>query len=119
MRVVMRRRNTVNRLGVTLGVTILIVVSTLLASAHENDDDETQLVLVQIVFRHGDRTPVGVYPTDPNNASVWKKFGGLGQLTQRGMQQHYAFGRLDHHTTTTRPLMKLNHDDDDQRHLFA
>jgi hypothetical protein len=55
-------------------------------------DDTTKLVLLQIVFRHGDRTPVTVYPNDPNKASIWDKYGGLGQLTQRGMQQHYTYG---------------------------
>lgn len=54
--------------------------------------DETQLVLVQIVFRHGDRTPIEVYPNDPHKADAWDKYGGLGQLTQTGMKQHYAYG---------------------------
>jgi hypothetical protein len=57
-------------------------------------DDDTQLELLQIVFRHGDRTPVVVYPNDPYNVSYWDPWGGLGQLTQTGMQQHYAFGEF-------------------------
>lgn len=59
-----------------------------LSECHE----DTEPVLVQIVFRHGDRTPVTVYPNDPNKESIWQKYGGLGQLTQKGMQQHYDYG---------------------------
>jgi hypothetical protein len=44
------------------------------------------------IYRHGDRTPVGVYPNDAYNASIWNKYGGLSQLTQRGMKQHREFG---------------------------
>lgn len=54
--------------------------------------DDTELVQVQIIFRHGDRTPVQVYPNDPNIEAVWQKYGGLGQLTQTGMQQNYKYG---------------------------
>ncbi len=44
------------------------------------------------IYRHGDRTPVDVYPNDVYNASFWDKYGGLGQLTQLGMWQHRQFG---------------------------
>jgi hypothetical protein len=54
--------------------------------------EQTQLELLQIVFRHGDRTPTDSYPNDIHNQSTWDKFGGLGQLTQRGMQHHYEYG---------------------------
>lgn len=57
------------------------------------NDDELQLQLVQIVFRHGDRTPVNVYPNDPHTEATWDQYGGLGQLTQVGMRQHYAYGQ--------------------------
>lgn len=45
-----------------------------------------------IVFRHGDRTPVDPYPTDPwKNESLWPvKFG---ELTNIGKMQHYALGK--------------------------
>ncbi|XP_075990945.1 prostatic acid phosphatase-like isoform X2 [Anticarsia gemmatalis] len=45
-----------------------------------------------ILFRHGDRTPVNPYPTDPwKNESFWPvKFG---ELTNIGKMQHYAFGK--------------------------
>ncbi|XP_026731116.1 prostatic acid phosphatase isoform X1 [Trichoplusia ni] len=45
-----------------------------------------------IIFRHGDRTPVDPYPTDPwKNESLWPvKFG---ELTNIGKSQHYALGK--------------------------
>ena len=38
-----------------------------------------QLVLVQSLFRHGDRTPTGTYPTDPYQEDFWPI--SWGQLT--------------------------------------
>jgi len=49
------------------------------------------LQLVQVVFRHGDRTPAYTYPTDPYK-QFWEEIG-LGILTKTGMQQHYDLGR--------------------------
>lgn len=45
-----------------------------------------------VIYRHGDRTPVDLYPTDPwKNESLWPvKFG---ELTNTGKQQHYALGK--------------------------
>ncbi|KAJ8737588.1 hypothetical protein PYW08_000183 [Mythimna loreyi] len=45
-----------------------------------------------IIFRHGDRTPVEPYPTDPwRNESLWPvKFG---ELTNIGKNQHYGLGK--------------------------
>lgn len=45
-----------------------------------------------VLYRHGDRTPVETYPTDPwRNESIWPvKFG---ELTNIGKQQHYALGQ--------------------------
>ncbi|XP_045784967.1 prostatic acid phosphatase-like [Maniola jurtina] len=45
-----------------------------------------------IIYRHGDRTPVSVYPTDPwKNESLWP--AKFGELTNIGKRQHYALGR--------------------------
>lgn len=54
---------------------------------------DTKLELVQIVFRHGERTPVLTYPNDPYQESHWKDYGGFGQLTQAGMLRHYNYGQ--------------------------
>ncbi|XP_031767348.1 prostatic acid phosphatase-like isoform X2 [Galleria mellonella] len=45
-----------------------------------------------VIYRHGDRTPVECYPTDPwRNESLWPvKFG---QLTNIGKRQHFALGQ--------------------------
>ena len=46
---------------------------------------------VHLLFRHGDRTPIAAYPTDPYKDYPWP--GGWGQLTLRGMRRHLALGR--------------------------
>ena len=71
-----------------LGVLSFIIVNIFLINFQE-----TKLELVQIVFRHGDRTPVLTYPNDPYQESFWKDYGGFGQLTQKGMLQHYNYGK--------------------------
>ncbi|KAL1465232.1 hypothetical protein WDU94_004819 [Cyamophila willieti] len=51
-----------------------------------------KLVFVSVLFRHGDRTPIKHYPTDPyKNASYWPV--GPGQLTNVGKMQHYELGQ--------------------------
>ena len=59
----------------------------------EEKEEETELVQVQIVFRHGDRTPIDTYPGNPYNWSIWEQYGGPGQLTQIGMKQGYEYGK--------------------------
>lgn len=45
------------------------------------------------IFRHGDRTPIDTYPTDPyRNRSFWPE--GFGQLTNVGKQQHFELGKF-------------------------
>ncbi|XP_059059758.1 prostatic acid phosphatase-like [Achroia grisella] len=57
------------------------------ASASLND-----VKYAAVIYRHGDRTPVECYPTDPwRNESLWPvKFG---QLTNTGKKQHFALGQ--------------------------
>ncbi|XP_046327992.2 prostatic acid phosphatase-like [Haliotis rufescens] len=51
------------------------------------------LRLVNLVYRHGDRSPFMTYPNNPNAIEkYWPQ--GLGWLTMEGMKQHYSLGRF-------------------------
>ncbi|GAB6019565.1 mitochondrial acyl carrier protein [Chamberlinius hualienensis] len=72
------------------GATLVFLFSFVLINPTVSSDN---LQLVQIVYRHGDRSPTDVLPNDPNN-EYWNKItGGFGQLTNRGKQQQYQLGQ--------------------------
>ena len=51
----------------------------------EESAEEGRLEFVFVLYRHGDRTPIDMYPTDPyKDPSNWPV--GFGQLTPRGKQ---------------------------------
>ncbi|XP_062980889.1 prostatic acid phosphatase-like [Elgaria multicarinata webbii] len=50
-----------------------------------------ELKFVILISRHGDRSPMGNYPTSLNTESTWPQ--GFGQLTKIGMRQQYELGQ--------------------------
>jgi lysosomal acid phosphatase len=56
------------------------------------DSDIQGLRLISVVFRHGERTPINPYPTDPyKDRKYWPI--GFGQLTDKGKERHYELGQ--------------------------
>ena len=78
--------------GITSFLFCAILITVVLTS--NNFEVDTKLILVQVVFRHGDRTPANTYPNYPYNELMknWEPYGGLGQLTPRGMKQTWKYG---------------------------
>nr|CDJ80665.1 Histidine acid phosphatase domain containing protein [Haemonchus contortus] len=58
-------------------------------------DGDMELLLVQVIWRHGDRSPTKTFPTDPFQEGNWTfGGGGFGQLSPIGMKQHMKLGEF-------------------------
>ena len=77
-------------------IMFLFVILCLSESQSSNrwpNHDISTLKLLQIVHRHGDRTPVILLPNDPfQGESYWPE--GLGQLTTKGKYRLYKTGQF-------------------------
>ncbi|GBN31958.1 Lysosomal acid phosphatase [Araneus ventricosus] len=71
---------------------LLSLLSAFLILSRSFAEESTRLLLVQTLFRHGDRSPMFIYPKDQNKLDSWPE--GLGKLTQLGKKQHYAVGKF-------------------------
>lgn len=59
------------------------------AAAAADADDVGELIFAHVFFRHGARTPITPYPTDPwRDAKHWPE--GWGQLTDVSAKRQYA-----------------------------
>ncbi|XP_063984985.1 prostatic acid phosphatase-like isoform X1 [Diachasmimorpha longicaudata] len=71
---------------------LLFMATIVLPSSRAGDPELGNIVLANVLFRHGDRTPLDPYPNDPwRNESLWPV--PFGQLTNLGKHQHLELGR--------------------------
>jgi len=77
-----------------VSVSSAAVSETQVAAVISAEDSETELKLVTLVWRHGDRTPdLPTYPNDPYQNNPFAPYG-LGQLTLTGYNRGYNNGKF-------------------------
>ncbi|CAK8692790.1 unnamed protein product [Clavelina lepadiformis] len=89
----MQRKNKyLSCLGEEMGILWLLVIFAVIAS-YEAAENDLELVFANVVWRHGARSSLHSYPSDPyNDKSIWPQ--GPGQLTQVGMSQEFELGQF-------------------------
>ena len=76
-----------------LYLVIILCLNGVLPSNRWPNHDISTLKLLQIVHRHGDRTPIIFPPNDPfKNESYWPE--GIAQLTSKGKYRMYKLGQF-------------------------
>ncbi|XP_018046837.1 PREDICTED: prostatic acid phosphatase-like isoform X1 [Atta colombica] len=74
------------------GMLLLVLTSVLTSCSGAGDLDLGTIVFANVLYRHGDRTPIAPYMNDPyKNESLWPV--PFGQLTNIGKYQHLLLGR--------------------------
>jgi lysosomal acid phosphatase len=83
------------RLTLLLSLTVFVSVTFCAIPTRKDRADVETLELVQIMWRHGDRTPIVQYPKDPlQNESLWYPYAtGFEAITKKGKGMHYDFGK--------------------------
>ena len=81
----------VNSALVSLAILTALINPCSVADVRKNIPSTNDLLMVFILCRHGDRSPVHTFPTDPYRR-LWKM--GYGQLTAYGAEQHHELGRV-------------------------
>ncbi|KAL2740855.1 venom acid phosphatase Acph-1-like isoform X2 [Vespula squamosa] len=73
-------------------ITYFLLLSSSVFSGKPN---EFRLELVQVLFRHGERTPLAkeMYPNDPYHESDYEPWG-MSQLTSTGKMREYTIGKM-------------------------
>eukprot|EP00111_Clytia_hemisphaerica_P016516 TCONS_00048968-protein len=72
----------------TLWIPLCTLCVLLLVTGVHSDDE---LIMSNLLYRHGARSPQFIYPTDPHK-DYWKD--GVGRLTQKGMKMEYDLGKF-------------------------
>lgn len=81
--------------SVTYLLCVVLYTGVANAGPIEITSNSDELILLNVLFRHGDRTPElnEMYPKDPyNNISYFPE--GLGQLTQKGKNREFDIGAV-------------------------
>uniref|UniRef100_A0A0K0FPH7 acid phosphatase n=1 Tax=Strongyloides venezuelensis TaxID=75913 RepID=A0A0K0FPH7_STRVS len=74
-----------------LNLSTMLLLFFLSFSLIYNTANGKKLLLVQVIFRHGERVPTKTYPNDPYKDHDWGV--PLGNLTKHGIQQQVELGK--------------------------